>query len=264
MVIMEPTSWHAIQEFFERQTQVYRRFARYAVLFRGQSNFDWRIHSSLSRIFQGDPTSESKLRAYEFQAQQEFRSKIHLLEPSMDYPRDYNSILLSADMQHFSFPTRLVDWTRSPYIALYFAINENFDHDGALFIWVRLPYKKCMSKKFPNFDEIDYRSISTIDEFDALISVVPNRLNERLIRQQGLFTVSNNLVKPHCSLICDEFEKDKGDNGLVKLRIRKDLKLEVLSRLRIMNITAESLFPGLDGLGRATKEQLLLKRWAKM
>jgi hypothetical protein len=85
-----------------------------------------------------------------------------------------------------------------------------------------------------------------------------------MVRQQGCFSVSNNLLKNHDDLITEIANKANSPSGLYKLEIPADLKLEFLARLKVMNITPDSLFPGLDGLGRTIKEALLLRRWKKM
>ncbi|MFZ8366156.1 hypothetical protein ACO1LR_13290, partial [Staphylococcus aureus] len=62
----------------------------------------------------------------------------------------------------------------------------------------------------------------------------------------------------------DDVFSSKENSGLYKLVIPKSLKLEFLARLKSMNITAESLFPGLDGFGKSIRESLLLRKWAKL
>lgn len=59
------------------------------------------------------------------------------------------------DMQHYSCPIRLLDWSRSPYVALYFTVNNNFHNDGALYVWqwyryvlnYQMVYKKNLKSK---------------------------------------------------------------------------------------------------------------------
>ncbi len=44
-----------------------------------------------------------------------------------------NILELVASAQHYGIPTRLVDWTRDPYVALYFAVNNNLDPDDGYY-----------------------------------------------------------------------------------------------------------------------------------
>jgi len=99
---------------------------------------------------------------------------------------------------------------------------------------------------------------------DIIEMIYTDRKNERTVRQQGTFSVSNNILRNHDDLIVEMAIKADKPSGLYKLEIPSHLKLEFLARLRQMNITSESLFPGLDGLGRTIRETLLLRKWKKL
>ena len=70
-----------------------------------------------------------------------------------------------------------------------------------------------------------------------------------MIAQQGQHTFCTNIYADHGQIIGKSLGK-----GLKKLVIDSSKKREFLLRLRRMNITANSLFPGLDGLGRSIAE----------
>jgi hypothetical protein len=110
-------------------------------LFRGQSDKQWALNSTLTRAIGGlHPTKAVLCESY---ALEYFRSNVrryareeevppHLpLQPIMEW---------WALMQHYGAPTRMIDFTKSPYIGLYFAVDSNWDRDGALYI----PYS-CIS-----------------------------------------------------------------------------------------------------------------------
>jgi hypothetical protein len=74
--------------------------------------------------------------------------------------------------------------------------------------------------------------------------------------------MSNNILKSYCDLIDEPLEWAEG-SALHKFIIPSSLKLEFLARLKMMNISASSLFPGMDGLGRSIKEALLIRKWTR-
>jgi hypothetical protein len=166
-----------------------------------------------------------------------------------------------TDMQHFSCPTRLLDWSESPYIALYFAVNENFEKDGAIFLWDYLRYRDKMNCKYKNHRDLKSKDILVHTDYDFLDIIYSLRKNNRIVRQQGSFSISNNILRYHDDVIIEAFENEEV-SGLFKIIIPKELKLECLAKLRTMNISAETLFPGLDGLGRSIKEHLQLRKWS--
>ena len=254
-------NWKELVDLIEEPQPNYPSFTANYIQYRGQSNKDWKLESSLLRIVKGDSLSEEKAKYYEAEAQMEFGGKVHILEQKFSYTHP-NPIAMYVDMQHYSCPTRLLDWTSSPYIGLYFAVNDSFDKDGALFTWDSRNYVRKM-KLLNRSSTISPDEILTFTEYDFLTIIFASKRNERLSKQQGAFSISNNPIKSHCDIIKETFERDE-PSGLYKIEIPKELKFEFLSRLKIMNITAESLFPGLDGLGKSIREQMFLRKWGRV
>ena len=256
-------NWKLLLEFLEPLCNKQHTYVGSPIQYRGHSCKDWKLDSSLFRIVRGDNISECKVEFYEKEAQQEFVSQAHLLDEKIAYNNSMNSIAVNVDMQHYSCPTRLVDWSGSPYIALYFAVVENIQHDGALYVWDASFYQANIKKLYPEFNGFESSTFLNFKKFDVIQLVFATKKNERLVRQQGCFSISNNILKSHCDLISEIGKKVNKESGLFKLEIPKELKMEFLSRLNMMNISSNSLFPGFDGLGRSIKESLLLRRWHK-
>lgn len=182
-----------------------------------------------------------------------FIRHVHLLLPSSMLADESDLVHWWTVMQHYRAPTRLLDWTRSPFVALYFAWVEGPSDDGA--VWAvrenkldKLgPEDQALFDKDPKsfFWEIRVRVHFTI--------VDSNRPSERMNAQQGVFTVANAIVPNHEQLISN-LTTSKHENDLVKLEIQANCKIEMLERLREMNVHGLSLFPGIDGVGAMMRD----------
>ena len=86
-------------------------------VYRGQSNSEWGLKSSFERQF-GCGADENDLRLIERKSMETFRKLMSCECAGMDDAE------LLAYMQHYGVPTRMLDFTRSPLIALYFALPE--------------------------------------------------------------------------------------------------------------------------------------------
>lgn len=254
-------SWKNLNEILDAFQIKTKQIIPYQYTFRGQQDVNWKLMASISRIVIGNETSEKKAKFYEVQSISEFKSIFHLTTEKIVYSRDMDDMSMLIDMQHFSCPTRLLDWTGSPYVALYFAIRDNFSTDGSLYIWDYLSYLTTVKKLHHGFKDLSLRELIDFNAFNYVQIALTTKKNERLYRQQGLFSVSNNLLRPHCEMIDDIHLEASNESSLVKLTIPHDLKIEFLDRLRYMNITSNSLLPSLDGVGREIQETLMLRKW---
>jgi hypothetical protein len=100
-------------------------------IFRGQSDANWALTDSLSRLLHAlSPVSDPRLA--EQLAYKKFLGEAHLFLDPSTLPAEKSLLAWWALMQHFGCPTRLMDWTASPYVATYFAVSENLEREGAV------------------------------------------------------------------------------------------------------------------------------------
>eukprot|EP00919_Chromeraceae_sp_WS-2016_P003027 GHVR01007401.1.p1 GENE.GHVR01007401.1~~GHVR01007401.1.p1 ORF type:complete len:266 (-),score=35.74 GHVR01007401.1:779-1576(-) len=258
------TDWKSLVELIEATTRFYPEPTMGGIYYRGQSDSSWGLEPSLTRLVKGDNISERKVKAYERQSILDYGASYGLIENELSVEGVKNSPSVLIDMQHYSCPTRLLDWSESPYIALYFAINESFDKDGGLYIWDKLKYDKNIEPIVAGYGKISGSDILEFHTHDIINVIYAKKNNLRLSRQQGCFSISNNLLKDHGDLINEAAKEREEESGIYKIIIPSDFKYEILARLRMMNVTPEILLPGLDGLGRKVKESLLIRKWRKL
>ena len=267
--------------------------------FRGVSNSQYELLSSLDRVVSitghyifGNGISNRPFREQYFF--REFKKVAHNYLPSGSMPKSILSWL--ALMQHFGIPTRLIDVTRSPFVALYFAVNDWRDaHDGA--VWAISPHKihentfhRLSSLKFPfaltdsnyNFSQMPdflkdayFREAFMTDKYPILSILGPEQMNPRINAQQGAFLVrgqsSTSTEQTLVDLIHDQSHLDPREREMLKrnkidmtvrrIIVPQKFKKKILIQLHRMNIHAGTLFPGLEGASIAIRERGTVEEW---
>lgn len=167
-----------------------------------------------------------------------------------------------AVAQHHGLPTRLLDWTYSPFVAMHFATAalEHFDADGLIWCvdYVEMQrflppaLRAVLNDEGANVftAEMLQRAAVSLPAFDALAAdggqfvafFEPPSLDNRIVNQYALFSL---LSSPRLSL--DDWLLEHPEL-LRRVIIPAGLKWEIRDKLDQANITERVLFPGLDGL----------------
>ena len=173
--------------------------------------------------------------------------------------------------KHHGLPTRLLDWSYSPYVAMHFAtatLNE-YEDDGA--IWcvdyqktnelLPPPLQKILKEEDANIftTEMINGVASTLRDFDALgkdfvLFFEPPSLDERIVNQFALFSLPSS-----AKLSLEELLKRR-ESMYRRIIIPAELKWEVRDKLDQANITERVLFPGLDGLSQWLKRYFTTRK----
>jgi hypothetical protein len=239
--VIEINKWSKFVDYVSDPGLPYRKWA-----FRGQADSQWPLSSSLYRYLSvhlpisGDweRREEHSLRAFMRRAQL-------LLErvPAEDQIFEWWGL-----MQHHGAPTRLLDFTFSPYVAAFFAL-EKATNTAA--VWALNP---SAMKNITSTKHIPIESGKDTTFFYG----EPFILSKRLVAQQGTFVITRTLDKPIDKII---EHLDNPTEVLVKFLLPVEkIRSEGMKSLYRMNITQATLFPGLDGLARSMAYELEF-RW---
>jgi hypothetical protein len=225
--------------------------------FRGQSDGAWPLLSSLSRYLQYARVHRDAWAGQEKRILRIFRRKAHLFLQHI--PPEKDSFQWLGLMQHHGAPTRMLDLTWSPYVALFFAL-ERGSRTAAVWGFNAGTINESSTHELKDGTRIDVSEVSTWVEGCYEDRFLPNKepfviigepkiMNQRLIAQSGTFIIPGVIDKP----IEDLIGSYKGAKGLlVKLLLDADsMRKESMYALYNMNITFATLFPGLDGLARS-------------
>jgi hypothetical protein len=181
-------------------------------------------------------------------------------------------------MQHYGAPTRLLDWTKSPWVAAFFAVSDGWQSDGYVFIFCRRRLEQRIRERFANeldppgekrlvwgphpsgerFSDPDW-DLATANERLFSPEVV-GKLSEwvttyycreahfpRLVAQQGLFTFASKSGVDHWKGISGLLD----DDDCMEVQIAREAKPEILRRLNSVGLNGATLFPGADGIGKS-------------
>jgi hypothetical protein len=166
-----------------------------------------------------------------------------------------------AVAQHHGLPTRLTDWTYSPFVALHFATFDpaTYDMDGVVSCVNFVEAHRLLPKRLRTILEEEHSDTLTVEmlsefktlgAFDSLSRetfvafIEPPSLDARIVNQFALFSLMSN---PAASL---EAWMQAHPQLCRRVIVPAELKWEIRDKLDQANINERTLFPGLDGLSR--------------
>lgn len=243
-----PTNWSQLREWLRNR----RGWA-----FRGQADCSWGLVTHLERVTSYRACSSLNTASAEAILLGAFKRGAESL--LSDEPLPHTTIEWLALMQHHGAATRLLDFTLSPYVAAYFAIEDpTLTCDRAIWaIDIAAIREKAAALLVPHVKDFAKQILAIQDWADGdmtpcrvALPCAPSRAHRRLASQQGIFMVPGYLG--------DSFEKNLEhtcDGELAEhvqcYLMPSEWRGEVIEDLRKMNITRASLFPGLDGFSQS-------------
>lgn len=250
------SSWSSFFPFLETVVFHTSITTKRTYIWRGQRRSDWSISSSLDRLLQKlnyiaagpkalERLSMEHLKYFAYAA----RGRRGLNPRKLDLEKDADEWWALG--QHFGLATPLVDWTRSPFAAAYFAFEEVGPDQTKYRVVYGLDRLSVERRNKAIGESPEERKGAAIEFVEPMSDE-----NQRLVSQSGLFTKAPILV-PVDLWVPKAFESSEAA-VLLRIKIPDAGRLGCLGTLNRMNINHLSLFPDLAGASRSTNLQLEL------
>jgi hypothetical protein len=277
-------SWSDFESVYD--TYFSRKRGRW--YFRGQRDSSWHIETTLDRLLKSikhPPNAEpypcypsgrsantvgTRIELVMLRAFQARASKFLPNPPAADDTLEWLAL-----MRHWGLPTRLVDVTTSPHVALYFALLHLLTPEDPAstaaepVVWAinHIPLRALGAQQVgtdAHTDLSDRRLFNPkflADPATMFVAPVhPRAHSERLAAQQGTFLCVGNVDHSFRENIkgCVPAEEIEGQGVFRRMVINPLAGVELLARLAVMNIHSASLFPDLGGYAKFIENSVLL------
>ena len=244
------SSWKYFSDFINQEMLDYTTY-----IYRGHGSSSWKLEPTLDRIIKS-PTSDRRrrhLESFKYATRGRRGSNPATLENDNDW---------WALGQHNGLLTPLLDWTESPFVALYFAVTSAMKEGTnyySVFAFAQVGID-IINRSIYDKDDIDQ-----INDRKPIIKIVKPLTDEnsRLVSQRGIFTRGpNNVeledwVKKYIGLT--DISKDMC--VLMKITIPSSGSNDCLRYLNRMNINSATLFPDLAGASEFCNYSLRIPKY---
>ncbi len=247
--VFRPESWKDLQDvlFHDSFDRNLNRF-RSGYVYRGLNNLDYVLETSLARLGGDYPMLERHI----MRNFKKYAKNVSRFDPS-----NWNWLAIA---QHHGLPTRLLDWSYSPYVALHFSTSDldYFNQDGIIWCanyvqanqYLPIDLQKVIKEEGSNtftaemLDSVcpSLYDLEALSDDPYVLFMEPPSLDERITNQYALFS----LMSRADSNLSDWLGANR--NLHFKIIIPAGLKWEIRDKLDQANITERVLFPGLEGL----------------
>lgn len=272
-----PTLEHEEIETLKDYTELFQSRAKsvgeHILWYRGSGKYDYKLEPSLFRHSEKDIIEllklEKKLMTRFHQRGYPFVQK--------PFPDNWERLFF---MQHYGLPTRLLDWSESPYIALYFALDsakkkDNGDYEGDAAVWVLNPTKWnefLYPRPGQNRDILTSLDIEQLERYAPPdkpeshsllappVAIYGTHNSQRIVSQRGVFIMFGSSTLPmeeqyenYIGLDARSAAANFPSSLLLKVRVPVGKIDDLKKELRATGITHSVIYPDLEGLAKETR-----------
>lgn len=244
--------------FFESRTKGF--------CYRGHAFENWSLIPSAFREVDRYADRETKIKVLDVEREtyRSFNDRFRGLQaPLVDRQSSWELLCYA---QHFGVPTRLLDWTTNPLIALYFAVTENPNDDAALWCLAQENGRYELGKSINQLEE-NYKFLSPFlkngsrgDYISSseIVLIQPPDIETRIRNQAGVFSVQ--LTSDPGELVINHLDElGRRADRLLKVRIPAISKSEIRLDLEKLGIDAAFVRPDIEGIAQRLREQREVK-----
>lgn len=239
------STWNEYKQFIDQLSENWA--------FRGQGNAGWNLRNAIERT---DFIKLHKGIEAEFVAEFQRGARNYLSRDELPE----HLIEWLALMQHHGAPTRLLDFTKSPFIAAYFAFERCISEPNQFIAIWAINYRflkehalEVLSSEFSDdiklnqnlINERLFEKIFFQNNRSLVFPVEPFRMNRRYSLQQSIFVSTGTSEEPFMQQL--SFGGPETEKAVIKIELPSNLQKQVLRDLQRMNLNRASLFPDLDG-----------------
>lgn len=196
-------------------------------IFRGQGDESWKLIATFDRYYGNLPFEQRK--EIENSLIEEFKRLCIYWEGKEKF-KTYNNLQLMSAGQHYGLPTRLLDWTYSLYVAIFFAFANVRSSNSNVAIWI-----------------IDREHEIWQGEYGITIETCRIDENERQKYQYGIFTLNKSPEKAIEDYVDACAKNCKVEGALFKVVLPTTERKIVLNDLQMMGINYFNLYRGMEG-----------------
>lgn len=239
---MQEYSARNISELVNAFVAIIRQFRGSRPWWRGQTDIEWSVLPSLYR--KGFESRENNING---------RFLMMAKARYSNCPSKEEAFSWLFLMQHYGLPTRLLDWTESPLVALFFAMETQQSVETDSVIWALSPMDLNMQES--NVDRIFMPGSKIVrqlghDAFVAnrdnsdnrILALLTDQFDPRHMIQQSVFTVHGRRTPMN--------DLPQASNYMARIRIPKESKQAFRQILDLFGISRHILFPDLENLAR--------------
>ena len=248
--VLKAESWDDFKKIIEAFSENW--------VFRGQINGDWVLRNAIERTdFIHHYKGIEHVFVTEFQrGARNYLNRNELPEHLIEW---------LALMQHHGAPTRLLDFSKSPFISAYFAFEQCSTRIETVAVWainihyIRNAAVKLLSPYFEedfeqsnnHINENIFEKIFHSNEHSIIFPVEPFRMNRRYSLQQSIFVSTGNSYETFMQQL--NFLGKDAAKAVARIEIPTSEQKTALRNLLKMNIHRASLFPDIDGYALSMK-----------